>query len=134
MPLNRELIFKLAKGFRGRNKNCIRQARNRVEKALQHSYVSRKLKKREFRAEWITRTNAAAREHDVRTRLVMAAVAARVSLTIRPTGVQLRYSTLVSGLHEQNIQLNRKMLSELAMTEPFSFKALVDQVKQMKGL
>lgn len=110
MPLNKEKIFQLAKGFRGRNKNCIRQARNRVEKALQHAYVSRRLKKREYRAEWITRTNAAAREHNV------------------------KYSTLVAGLQEQNIKLNRKMLSELAMSEPFSFKALVDQVKYMKGI
>jgi large subunit ribosomal protein L20 len=63
--MNKEKIFKFAKGFRGRNKNCIRLARNRVEKALQHAYVSRKLKKREARSEWIVKTGAAAREHGV---------------------------------------------------------------------
>lgn len=109
MPIGREKIFKLAQGFRGRAKNCIRIARNRVEKGLQHAYRGRKEKKRDWRALWITRINAATREH------------------------QMPYSKFMFGLVQQNINLNRKVISELAMTEPFSFKALVDQVRFMRG-
>lgn len=108
--MNKDKILKLAKGFRGRSKNCIRIARPRVEKALQYSYRDRKNKKREFRSLWITRINAGAHEHG------------------------LKYSVLMNGLQQQNVQINRKILSELAMFEPHSFKALVDQVKFMRGL
>lgn len=65
MGLSRELVFKLAKGFRGRSKNCWRLARLRVEKALTRSFEGRKLKKREHRGIWIVRINAGAREHGV---------------------------------------------------------------------
>nr|DAD42713.1 TPA_asm: hypothetical protein HUJ06_000943 [Nelumbo nucifera] len=88
--MNKDKIFKLAKGFRGRAKNCIRIARERVEKALQYSYRDRRNKKRDMRSLWIERINAGTR------------------------------------LHGENIQLNRKVLSELSMHEPYSFKALVD--------
>mmetsp|Transcript_26825 Transcript_26825/g.79664 ORF Transcript_26825/g.79664 Transcript_26825/m.79664 type:complete len:118 (-) Transcript_26825:645-998(-) len=110
MPIGKEKILQLAKGFRGRAKNCIKIARSRVEKALQHAYVGRKLKKREWRTLWIARINAAAREH------------------------RMPYAQFMSGLASQNVSLNRKALSELAMTEPFSFKALVDQVRFMRGV
>ena len=106
----RETIFRLAKGFRGRAKNTIRTARNRVEKGLQYAYRDRRAKKRDFRAEWIQQINAAAREHGV------------------------KYGEFMHGLREENIDVNRKMLADLAQNEPFSFKALVDQVKRMKGI
>ena len=105
-----EKIFKLAKGFRGRAKNTIRAARNRVEKALQYAYRDRKAKKREFRELWIQQINAATREHGV------------------------KYSEFMHGLKEENVVVDRKILAELARTEPYSFKALVDQVKRMKGI
>ena len=105
-----EKILKLAKGFRGRAKNTIRTARNRVEKGLHYAYRDRRAKKRDFRAEWIQQINAAAREHGV------------------------KYGEFMHGLKEENIDVNRKMLADLAQNEPFSFKALVDQVKRMKGI
>uniref|UniRef100_A0A061S929 50S ribosomal protein L20 n=1 Tax=Tetraselmis sp. GSL018 TaxID=582737 RepID=A0A061S929_9CHLO len=110
MFLKKAKILKLAKGFRGRAKNCIRIAFPRVQKALQYATRDRKLKKRDMRSLWITRINAGAREHG------------------------LRYGEFMHGLQEDNIRINRKVLSELAMQEPFSFKALVDQVKYMRGM
>ncbi|KAJ4879382.1 Ribosomal protein L20 [Raphanus sativus] len=100
--MNKKEIFKLAKGFRGRAKNCIRIARERVEKALQYSYRDRRNKKREMRGLWIERINAGSRQHGV------------------------NYGNFIHGLMKENIQLNRKVLSELSMHEPYSFKALVD--------
>ncbi|GAQ82016.1 putative Mitochondrial or chloroplast ribosomal protein L20 [Klebsormidium nitens] len=92
--------------MRGRAKNCIRVARERVEKALQHSYRDRKEKKREMRGLWIQRINAGTRQHG------------------------MKYSDFVHGLSTQNVQLNRKVLSELAMHEPYSFKSLVEVAKK----
>ncbi|XP_059666217.1 uncharacterized protein LOC132312022 [Cornus florida] len=100
--MNKKEIFKLAKGFRGRAKNCIRIARERVEKALQYSYRDRRNKKRDMRSLWIERINAGSRQHGV------------------------NYGNFMHGLMKENIQLNRKVLSELSMHEPYSFKALVD--------
>ncbi|KAL8129490.1 hypothetical protein V2J09_018645 [Rumex salicifolius] len=100
--MNKKKIFKLAKGFRGRAKNCIRIARERVEKALQYSYRDRRTKKRDMRGLWIERINAGTRQHGV------------------------NYSTFIHGLMKENIQLNRKVLSEISMHEPYSFKSLVD--------
>mmetsp|Transcript_37327 Transcript_37327/g.92291 ORF Transcript_37327/g.92291 Transcript_37327/m.92291 type:complete len:110 (-) Transcript_37327:47-376(-) len=108
--MHKDKILAMAKGFRGRAKNCITVARNRVEKALQYATRDRQQKKRDFRELWIQRINAGAREHG------------------------LKYSEFIHGLKEENINMNRKMLSELAMNEPYSFKALVDQVKRMKGI
>lgn len=110
MPLARTKVFKLAKGFSGRGKNCFRIARLRVTKALTHAYVSRKLKKRDVRSFWILRINAGTREYGV------------------------TYSAFMHSLAQENIRLNRKVLAHLAMHEPFSFKALVDQVKFMRGI
>ncbi|XP_048568094.1 50S ribosomal protein L20-like [Triticum urartu] len=100
--MNKGKIFKLAKGFRGRAKNCIRIARERVEKALQYSYRDRRNKKRDMRSLWIERINAGTRLHGG------------------------NYGNFMHGLMKENIQLNRKVLSELSMHEPYSFKALVD--------
>lgn len=100
--MNKGKIFKLAKGFRGRAKNCIRIARERVEKALQYSYRDRRNKKRDMRSLWIERINAGTRLHGV------------------------NYGNFMHGLVKENVQLNRKVLSELSMHEPYSFKALVD--------
>ncbi|KAK2078889.1 hypothetical protein QBZ16_002579 [Prototheca wickerhamii] len=108
--MHKDKILKLAKGFRGRSKNCIRVARERVEKSLQYAFRDRRNKKRDMRALWIQQINAGARQYGV------------------------KYSSLMSGLSSQNINLNRKMLSELAQSEPYSFKALVDQVIRMRGL
>ena len=103
-------IFKLAKGYYGRGKNCITVAAPRVDKALQHAYIERKLKKRDMRKNWIISINAGVREHN------------------------LPYSRFIYGLNHSNIQLDRKILSDLCQNEPYSFKAVVDEVKLQAGL
>jgi large subunit ribosomal protein L20 len=105
----REKIFALAKGFRGRAKNCFRVANQRVEKALQYQYRDRRTKKREFRREWIVRINAAAREYGV------------------------KYAEFIRGIGVDNVCVDRKILAELAVNEPASFKALVERVKLMRA-
>ncbi|HVT24590.1 MAG TPA: 50S ribosomal protein L20 [Rhizomicrobium sp.] len=99
----RKKIFKQAKGFYGRRKNNITSANAAVDRSLQHTYIGRKLKKRNFRALWIQRINAACREHG------------------------LTYSRFISGLAKAGIDIDRKVLSDLAIHEPAAFKALVDQ-------
>lgn len=99
-------ILKLAKGYRGRSSTCFRPALQRVEKALQYAYRDRRNKKREFRALWIQRINAAVREFG------------------------LTYSRFMDGLNKAGIQVDRKMLADIAMNQPESFKGLVDQVKK----
>lgn len=98
-------VLKLAKGFRGRQKNTFRIAIERVEKALQYAYRDRRNKKRDFRSLWIQRINAAVRLHD------------------------LTYSRFMFGLKEAGIEVDRKVLAELAVSEPEAFKALVDEAK-----
>ncbi len=98
-------VIALAKGYRGRAKNCFRVAIEHVEKALRYSYRDRKAKKREMRALWIIRINAAVRQQG------------------------LTYARFINGLKRLGIELDRKQLSELAATEPTVFTALVDQVK-----
>lgn len=98
-------ILKLAKGYFGRAKNCYRVAIEKVEKALQYAYRDRRNRKRDFRALWIQRINAAVRVYD------------------------LKYSTFINGLKLANIEVDRKVLSELAVNNPEAFKAIVDQVK-----
>lgn len=102
---NKKEIFKLAKGFRGRSKNCISAARDRVEKALKYAYRDRRNKKRDMRGLWIQRINAGSRQYGV------------------------NYGQLICGLAKENIQLNRKVLSELAMHEPYSFRTIVQVAK-----
>ena len=101
----RKKVIKKAKGFFGRRKNVWTVAKNAVEKAMQYAYRGRKEKKRSFRSLWVMRINAGAREHG------------------------LTYSQLIGGLKKNNIELNRKVLADLAMNHPEAFKAVVDQVK-----
>ncbi|MDL1912982.1 MAG: 50S ribosomal protein L20 [Bergeyella sp.] len=101
----RKKILKQAKGFFGRRKNVWTVAKNAVEKAMQYAYRGRKEKKRNFRALWITRINAGTREYG------------------------MSYSQFMGGLKKNNIELNRKVLADLAMNHPETFKALVEKVK-----
>ena len=101
----RKRVLKLAKGFFGRKKNVWTVAKNAVEKGLVYAYRDRKAKKRDFRALWIQRINAGAREHG------------------------MSYSQFMGALKKNNIELNRKVLADLAMNHPEAFKAVVDQVK-----
>ncbi|MBA3812965.1 MAG: 50S ribosomal protein L20 [Alphaproteobacteria bacterium] len=98
-------ILKLAKGFRGRSKNCYRIAVERVERALQYAYRDRRTKKRDFRALWIQRINAATREHG------------------------MTYSRFINGLLKAGIDIDRKVLADLAVREPVAFKAIVEQAQ-----
>jgi large subunit ribosomal protein L20 len=99
----RKKVFKQAKGFYGRRKNTITNANAAVDRSLQHNYIGRKEKKRNFRALWIQRINAACRLHGV------------------------TYSRFISGLLKAGIAIDRKVLADLAVREPDAFKALVDQ-------
>ena len=98
-------VLKQAKGFYGRRKNTIRVAKQSVERSLAYEYVGRKLKKRTFRALWIQRVNAAVRE------------------------LGLTYSKFIAGLAKAGIEIDRKVLSDLAIREPEAFRGLVDKVK-----
>ena len=101
----RKRILKQAKGFYGKRKNVYTVAKNVVEKGMTYAYVGRKLKKREYRRLWIARINAAVREEG------------------------LTYSQFINLLSKKEISLDRKVLADLAMNNPESFKALVAQVK-----
>ena len=101
----RKKVLKLAKGYFGRRKNVWTVAKNAVEKALLYAYRDRRNKKRNFRALWITRINAGARLHG------------------------MSYSQFMGSLKKHKIELNRKVLADLAMNQPETFKALVQKVK-----
>jgi large subunit ribosomal protein L20 len=101
----RKKILKQAKGYFGRRKNVWTVAKNAVEKGLTYAYRDRKNKKRTFRALWITRINAGARLHG------------------------LSYSELMGKLKANNIDINRKVLADLAMNNPQAFTEIVDKVK-----
>ena len=90
-------ILNMAKGYRGRNKNVFRVAVEKVEKALQYAYRDRRAKKRNFRSLWIQRINAATRLHD------------------------MTYSRFISGLNKAGIELDRKVLADIALKEPANF-------------
>ncbi len=96
-------VIKAAKGYSGRRKNTFRAAVQAVEKAGQYSYRDRKVRKRNFRALWIQRINAGVREHG------------------------LIYGRFIHGLKLSGIEVDRKVLADLAVQEPEAFKALVDQ-------
>ncbi len=98
-------ILKLAKGYRGRSKNCFRIAIERVEKGLQYAYRDRRNKKRDFRALWIQRINAAVRQYG------------------------MVYSRFINGLATAGIELDRKVLADMAVREPEAFKNIVEQVQ-----
>ncbi len=101
----RKKVLKQAKGYFGRRSNVWTVAKNAVEKGLVYSYRDRKVKKREFRSLWIQRINAGAREHG------------------------LSYSQFMGKLSKSDIEINRKVLADLAMNHPEAFKAVIDQVK-----
>jgi large subunit ribosomal protein L20 len=101
----RKRIMKQAKGYFGRRKNVWTVAKNAVEKGLTYAYRDRRVKKRNFRALWIQRINAGVREQG------------------------MNYSVFMGGVKRANIDLNRKVLADLAMNHPEAFKAVVDQVK-----
>lgn len=98
-------ILSMAKGYRGRSKNVYRIAVERVEKALQYAYRDRRNKKRTFRSLWIQRINAATRLND------------------------MTYSQFMNGLNKAGIELDRKVLADIAFTEPKAFTKLVDAAK-----
>jgi large subunit ribosomal protein L20 len=97
--------FKAAKGFYGRRKNTIRAAKAAVDRSMQFATRDRKVRKRMFRALWIQRLNAAVREFG------------------------LTYSRFIDGLTKSGIEIDRKVLSELAISQPEAFKAIVEKVK-----
>jgi large subunit ribosomal protein L20 len=101
----RKKILKQAKGFYGKRKNVYTVAKNVLEKGLGYKFVGRKLKKREYRSLWIVRINAAVREEG------------------------MSYSVFINKLAQKGINLNRKVLADLAMNEPDSFKKLCAEVK-----
>ena len=101
----RKKIIKAAKGYFGRRKNVHTIAKNAVEKGLQYAYRDRKNKKRTFRALWIQRINAGTRLYGI------------------------SYSQFMGKIHANGIELNRKVLADLAMNQPEAFKAVIDKVK-----
>ncbi len=102
----RKKVLKQAKGYFGRGKNVHTVAKNKVEKGMQYAYRDRKTKKRNFRALWIQRINAGIREHG------------------------MSYSEFMGKVNEKGIELNRKVLADLAMNHPEAFKAIVDELKK----
>lgn len=98
-------VLEEAKGYRGRRKNTIRVARQAVEKAGQYAYRDRKARKRNFRSLWIQRINAAARDNG------------------------LTYSRFMDGLKKAGIELDRKVLADIAVHEPDAFKSLAEQAQ-----
>ena len=103
----RKKVLKLAKGYFGRRKNVWTVAKNAVDKAMLYAYRDRKTNKRNFRSLWITRINAAARLHG------------------------LSYSQFMGKVKNNGIELNRKVLADLAMNHPDAFKAVVDKIKYL---
>jgi large subunit ribosomal protein L20 len=101
----RKKILKMAKGYYGRRKNVWTVAKNAVEKGLGYAYTGRKQKKRSFRALWIQRINAGTRQYGV------------------------SYSVFMGKVNAAGIELNRKVLADLALNHPEAFKAIVDKVK-----
>jgi|TARA_B110000046_G_scaffold62930_1_gene70374 large subunit ribosomal protein L20 len=101
----RKKVLKQAKGYFGRRKNVWTVAKNAVDKAMLYAYRDRKTNKRNFRSLWITRINAAARLHG------------------------LSYSQFMGKVKNNGIELNRKVLADLAMNHPDAFKAVVDKIK-----
>ena len=101
----RKKVLKATKGYYGRGKNVWTVAKNKYEKGLQYAYRDRKVKKREFRKLWIQRINAGVRQHG------------------------FSYSQFMGLIKKSGIELNRKVLADLAMNHPEAFKAVVEKVK-----
>ena len=104
----RKKILKLAKGFRGSHSTLFRTANQQVMKALRNAYRDRKKRKRDFRRLWITRINAAVRQHG------------------------MSYSKFMGGLKKADIQLNRKMLAQMAVLDPSGFSKIAELASQAK--
>lgn len=102
----RNRVLKLAKGFRGRRKNCYRRANEAVERAMNYATRDRRQKKRDFRRLWIVRINAAARQNGI------------------------SYSRLIAGLHKAGSQLDRKVLADIALFDPKGFAAVVEAARR----
>jgi len=98
-------VLKAAKGYYGRRKNTIRTAKAAVDRAMQYAYRDRKNKKRTIRALWIQRLNAAVREHG------------------------LTYSRFIDGLGKAGVEIDRKVLSDIAIREPEAFKTIVEKAR-----
>lgn len=105
----RKKLFAITKGYFGRKKNVYRRAREAFLHSLSRMYADRKLRKRDFRRLWITRINAAARLNDI------------------------NYSNLINGLRKANIEVNRKMLADLAVNDMPAFEALATKAKEALG-
>ena len=101
----RNKVLKLAKGYRGRRKNCFRRAQEAVERALDYASRDRARRKRDFRSLWIVRINAAARSQGI------------------------SYSRLLAGLAKANVQVDRKILADLAVADPAGFAAVANMAK-----
>lgn len=101
----RKKFLKLASGYYGRRKNVWTVAKNAIEQGLQHAYKGRKQKKRDYRSLWIVRINAAVREYG------------------------MSYSEFIGACAKNNIEMNRKVLADLAMNNPDAFKAIIEKVK-----
>lgn len=99
-------VIDASKGFRGRSKNCFRIAVQRLEKSMQYAYRDRRTRKRDMRALWIQRINAGARLHG------------------------LSYSRFINGLNLAGIEIDRKVLADLAVREPAAFKSIADQASK----
>src|SRR5689334_7560591 len=102
-------VLNAAKGYYGRRKNTIRVAKQAVETALQYQYIGRKQRKRSFRSLWIQRINAAVREHG------------------------LTYGRFIDGLNKACIEIDRKVLADLAVKDAAGFKSFVDQIANPKS-
>ena len=101
-------VIKQAKGYRGRSKNVFRIAIEKVEKGLQYAYRDRRAKKRNFRGLWIQRINAGVREHG------------------------MSYSQFINGIKKAEIDIDRKILADIAKNNPTTFKFIVDKIRQTK--
>lgn len=101
----RKRVLKLAKGYRGAKSKCFRTAKQAVMKSLVYAYIGRKQRKRDFRRLWITRISAAAKLNEI------------------------NYSQLMNGLKKAGVDINRKMLSEIAIADPAAFTQLVEKAK-----
>ena len=102
---SRRKVMKLAKGYWGAKSKQYRAAKEQVARSLRYAFIGRKLRKRDFRRLWITRINAAARQHG------------------------MTYSQFMGAIHAQNVGLNRKVLADLAMNNPAAFEAIINSVK-----
>ena len=105
----RKKVLRAAKGYRGRNSKVYRVAKERVEKGLQYAYRDRRNRKRNFRALWIQRINAGAREYG------------------------LTYSQFMNGIKKAGIEMDRKVLSDLAVNDPSAFKEIVERARTALG-